>query len=155
MWYVTRRYILAWAPVLVAAAIMFVASAQPKLGPPDGVDPLTLYFSGMLPVFPGLWEPLIKKSAHLLAFGVFALLALRALLACGCPLRSAAYLAIVCAVAYAFIDELHQSFVPGRIASGVDIGIDFIGATLFTLFARRAIRRAGAAAPLPAAATQS
>ena len=139
MWYITRRYIrlslTTWGPVLTAMAVMFIASAQPKL--PPLTEPVTVYFSGALPVFPGLWDLLIKKSAHVIAFGALALLNMRALLAWRASLQEAAHLAIVFTVGYAMLDELHQAFVPGRHASGLDIGLDFVGAALFALLARR------------------
>lgn len=141
MWYITRRLIhltlVSWGPVLGAMLVIFVASAQPKYGPPATAEPVTIYFSGAMPIFPGLWDLLIKKSAHMIVYGVIALLSMRALLGWQRSLHDAAYLAIVCAVSYALLDELHQAFVPGRSASGLDVGLDFIGAALFTLAARR------------------
>ncbi len=147
MWYITRRWIRhaawTWGPVLGAMLVMFIASAQPKYGPPVNADPLHIYFSGMLPVFPGFWEFAIKKSAHIIAFGVLAVLILRALAAwmpllrSSLTLRRASILAVCLTLAYAMLDELHQSFVPGRHASGLDIGLDFLGAAIFTLAAWR------------------
>lgn len=145
MWYITRRYIkqavFSWGPVLAAMLIMFVASAQPKFGPPPDADPLQIYFSGALPVFPGIWEFAIKKSAHVIAYGVLALLFMRALLVWmpnsrgWLTLRRSSLLAVALALGYALADELHQSFVPGRHASLVDIGLDLSGAILFTAIA--------------------
>ncbi len=141
MWYITRRYIhlavLSWGPVLGAMLVMFLASAQPKYGQPATTESVTVYFSGAMPIFPGLWELLIKKSAHVIAYGMLALLSMRALIAWQRPLREAGYLAIVCAVSYALLDEVHQAFVPGRHMSGLDVGLDFIGAALFALAVRR------------------
>ncbi len=140
MWYITRRRIyrtlIAWGPVLAAMIVMFIASAQPKYGPPDD-QTTAIYFSGVVPVFPGFLETLIKKGAHVVAFGGLALLALRALILGEMNVRQAGYLAIVIAVGYAMLDELHQASTPGRTASGIDIGLDFIGATLAVLLARR------------------
>jgi len=140
MWHITRRYLTLltwhWGPVLAAMLVIFVASAQPKYGPPPGAGPFTIYFSGMLPVFPGLWEFLIKKSAHLIAYGVLALLLARALVAWGMPARRAAILAVILAIFYALLDEVHQSLVPGRHASLMDIGLDAAGAGLFIVAGR-------------------
>ncbi|MBN2470680.1 MAG: VanZ family protein [Anaerolineae bacterium] len=147
MWYITRRWIRhalwAWGPVIGAMLVMFMASAQPKYGPPSNADPLHIYFSGILPVFPGFWEFAIKKSAHVVAFGVLALLILRALVAwmplvkSWLTLRRASLLAVMLTLAYALLDELHQSFVPGRYGSLRDIGLDLLGAGVFTLVAWR------------------
>ncbi len=134
MWYITRRYIhlalWSWGPPLAAMAAMFLASAQPKYGPPG--QAAFVYFSGAMPVFPGVWDALIKKSGHVLAFGVLALLNLRALLAWRCSLRRAVCLALLLTLGYAFLDEIHQAFVPGRHPSLLDVGLDSIGAVLFT-----------------------
>jgi VanZ family protein len=133
-----RIRLFAWAPALVVMALIFVASAQPKHVPPPG--PSQMYFSGMMPIFAGGWDVLLKKSAHAVAYGALAVLILRALLAeHGLSLREATSLAILLTVAYALTDELHQAFVTGRHSSVVDIGLDYTGATVFCLFARRII----------------
>lgn len=145
MWYITRHKIkvaaLAWGPLALALILSFIASAQPKFAPPVNAEPMDVYFSGMVPVFPGIWEALIKKSAHVLAFGMLAWLFMRAFLTWQMTPKQAAYLAITCTICYALLDETHQYFVPGRHASALDIGLDFIGAVLFTLAARFALSR--------------
>jgi VanZ family protein len=141
MWYITRRYIhlglISWGPVALALIALFVASGQPA---PDFGDnaPLTVYFSGLMPMFPGMWEVVIKKSGHLIAFGVLALLFLRALKLWHIPPRRAMLLAVALTTVYALLDEFHQSFVPGRHPSARDLAIDFGGALLFTILAGRA-----------------
>lgn len=151
MWYITRRYIKhtlwSWGPVVAAMLVMFAASAQPKFGPPPDADPLRIYFSGVLPVFPGIWEFAIKKSAHMVAYGILAVLCMRAFLAWmphsngWLTLRRSSLLAIGLTLGYALLDELHQSFVPGRHASALDIGLDLGGAVIFTLVATRYFAR--------------
>lgn len=141
MWYITQRTLkhglLTWGPVLVALTALFIGSALPKYPAPPGTAPMTIYFSGMMPVFPGMWEVIVKKSGHVIAFGVLAVLNMRALLGWRVSLKQAAYLAIIFTMTYAMLDEMHQSFVPGRHASGIDIGVDFIGVVLFTWLLRR------------------
>jgi VanZ like family len=132
---VRRPQFVAWAPALVVMALIFVASAQPKQIPPS--SPGQVYFSGIMPIFAGGWDALVKKSAHVVAYGVLAVLILRALLAHGLSPREAAPLAIVLTVAYALTDELHQAFVTGRHSSVIDIGFDYAGAAVFCLLARR------------------
>lgn len=159
MWYITRRWIrratCTWGLVLGAVLVMFMASAQPKYGPPANADPLHIYFSGILPVFPGFWDFAIKKSAHIVAFGMLALLILRALVAWrpllwqALTLRRASLLAIGATLAYALLDELHQSFVPGRHASLMDVGLDLFGAGIFTVVAWRWYARHPAALARP------
>lgn len=63
-----------------------------------------------------------RKAAHVCAFAVVALLALRAT---GGRLQ----LAWVWAVAWAMVDEWHQTFVPGRGGAWRDVLIDAFGAS--------------------------
>jgi VanZ family protein len=137
----------AWWPVLAVMALIFFGSAQPKHPPPAGSG--AIYFSSLMPVFPGGWEFLVKKSGHMLAFGMLAALVARALLHSGLTPRRAAWLALLLAAGYALSDEFHQSFVPGRYASLIDIGFDIAGAVLATAIAHRGLRRAPGDASSP------
>ena len=103
------------APALAWAAAIFVLSAQPDL-----------------PRAPSsLLDLLLKKGAHLAAYAILAALLHRAL---GPTFRWGERphyaLAWGLTVLYAASDELHQSFVPGRTATGLDIAIDGTGAVL-------------------------
>jgi VanZ family protein len=120
--------------------LMFLFSAQPKTTPPAGSD--DIYFSGVMPIFTEhSWEALVKKGSHIAGYGALALLVMRSLLDQERSPRDAAYLAILVAVSFALTDELHQSFVPGRHASVLDIGFDYAGAAGACLLARRVIER--------------
>jgi VanZ family protein len=140
MWTTTQRRLIfslvSWGPVWVLMALIFVFSAQPKSAPPSGAD--RVYFSGVMPIFTARnWEVLVKKGAHVAAYGLLAALIMRGLLAQGQPPRAAAHFAILLAVSYALTDELHQIFVPGRHASVLDIGFDYVGAAGACLLVRR------------------
>ena len=130
-----RTRLVAWLPALIVMALIFIASSQPKHVPPPGQNPV--YFSGIMPIFAGGWDALVKKSAHVIAYGVLAILILRALLVHGLSPRQAAALAVLLAVVYALTDELHQAFVTGRNSSVLDIALDYMGATTFCLVACR------------------
>lgn len=79
--------------------------------------------SADLPSF-GLWDLFLKKLGHFLAYAVLALLALRAVL-----LRKRPYLiAAVMVFLYALSDEFHQTFIPGRNGTLVDVLLDMSGA---------------------------
>jgi hypothetical protein len=56
--------------------------------------------------------------------------------------RRAAWLALLVAVGWAFLDELHQATEPSRTASVGDIGFDTAGALVATSVARLGWRRA-------------
>ncbi|NLF76938.1 MAG: VanZ family protein [Chloroflexi bacterium] len=116
-----------WGPVVGLMLVIFIASAQPKNPPPPGAGPV--YLSGLMPVFEGAAETLVKKGSHVMGYGLLALAFMRAFGLHGHPLRRAAYLALACTMGYALTDELHQAFVPGRHASALDIGFDYVGAT--------------------------
>jgi len=105
-----RRTVLAWAPVVAWAALIFAFSAQPDLRfvPDDGLDFV------------------VRKVGHMAVFGILALLFWRALSSTTHLRRSWAW-ALLLAILYAITDEVHQAFVTGRHASPVDVAIDAVG----------------------------
>ena len=70
-----------------------------------------------------------QVTAHLIEFGVLAALLYRAL-----SFRRGLFVqwvvVVVVTTAYGASDEFHQSFVPGRYPSWLDIGFDTVGAIL-------------------------
>jgi len=120
--------------------VMFVFSAQLKTPPAGHSD--GIYFSGVMPIFTEQsWETIVKKGSHMAGYGLLAVLLMRALRIENQPVREAAHLAILLAVSYALTDELHQAFVPGRHASVLDIGFDYVGAASACLVARNVLER--------------
>lgn len=95
-------------------------------------------------------EPPVDKIVHAAVFGILAYF-----LALGTGERSRRHgwwLVPLLVTLFGFTDEIHQSFVPGRSVSAGDIGADFTGAAMATLFwwlARRQGRCEAAPAPLP------
>lgn len=69
---------------------------------------------------------LVKKGGHALGYGLLALAYLYAFRLDPAKLKYAWLLAFL----YAVSDEFHQSFVPGRYASWVDVLIDSAGAAI-------------------------
>ena len=133
-----RDVLMIWGPVLILMALIFLFSAQPKAAPPAHAD--GVYFSGVMPIFRAQsLEALIKKGAHMAGYGLLGVLIMRGLLAQGLSSREAAYFAILLAVSFALTDELHQAFVPGRHATVLDVGIDYVGAVSACLLARRMV----------------
>lgn len=97
-----------WLPLLLAMGVIFFVSGQPSVE---------------LPNF-GLWDLSVKKLGHFLAYAVVSLMALRAVLD-----RKRPYLtALLITLAYAMSDECHQTFIPGRNGTPVDVIIDMLGA---------------------------
>lgn len=100
-----------WIPAIIVMLTIFIFSSTP---------------STELPSF-GLLDMLVKKSGHMLGYG---LLAISILFGLEFDLKKG-WLAWLLAILYAFSDEFHQSFVPGRRSSLVDVFIfDGIGAAV-------------------------
>lgn len=99
-------------PALGWMALIFALSSREQFPKPPGVS----LFSASI-------------MAHLFLYGVLALLLMLAFDRDGPPSRSTRLAVIVVAVLYGATDEFHQSFVPGRDASGFDLAIDAVGAT--------------------------
>jgi hypothetical protein len=98
-----------WLPALILMLAIFFLSAQP------GYD---------LPFFLN-WDYAIKKTAHMVGYGLLGLSYLHML--GGRSYASAWALALL----YAATDEFHQSFVPGRSSSVFDVLVfDNLGAIL-------------------------
>jgi VanZ family protein len=91
-----------WLPVVAWAALIFAFSSVPDLG------------TGL-----GGWDLLLRKIAHAGEYAVLGALLVRA---AGRP-----WVAVALGVAYAISDEIHQSFVPGRAGSPLDVALDAAG----------------------------
>lgn len=117
------RRAAAWGAVVAWALGIAWASSQPAGG---GVP------------LPG---PGLDKAAHLAVFAVLGALAAVALRFEGCsPWRSAAAGAAL-ATAYGGLDELHQRWTPGRVASLADLAADATGAVFGAAAVGRLARR--------------
>jgi VanZ family protein len=100
-----------WFPAILMMGLIFAFSSRPGDQLPDFMS----------------WDYLIKKSSHMLGYGLLALSFYRLLE--GHPRRYR--LAWLLAVLYAMTDEFHQSFVPGRSATILDVIVfDNLGAML-------------------------
>jgi VanZ family protein len=91
-----------WLPVVAWAALIFALSSVPDLG------------TGL-----GGWDLALRKIAHAAEYAVLGAMLLRATGKTG--------LAFTLGALYAVSDELHQSFVPGRLGSPLDVAIDAAG----------------------------
>ena len=73
----------------------------------------------------GQWDFSVKKGGHMTGY---ALLAVSLVVGQKKHTPRAIALALGVCCLYALSDEFHQSFVPGRNATLIDVGIDGIGA---------------------------
>ena len=107
---------LVWGPVVAWMAMIFILSSQPTL--PSAPD--------------ALLDLVVKKGAHFLEFAMLAGLCFRAfaLLRFERSVGAATFWALVISVAYAGLDELHQSYVPNRHPQVSDVLIDTAGVLL-------------------------
>jgi uncharacterized protein YfiM (DUF2279 family) len=111
-----RGVLWLWVPVLVWAGLIFVLSSVPDLG------------TGL-----GGWDLVLRKLAHAGEYAVLGALLQRALARPG--------LAFALGVAYAASDEIHQSFVPGRQGSPLDVALDAAGVAVGVALWHRARSR--------------
>lgn len=111
-----------WLPVIAVAALMFFLSAQPDLRSP----------------FPGEYDFILRKIAHITEYGLFGFFLMRALrYGHKMPLREATLITLGIGVLYAASDEYHQKFVHGRHDDVLDVLIDTAGAGIGIFIAGR------------------
>ena len=106
-------------PLLIMAAL-YATSSLPGTSTPDepGVNLILLI------------GPLVQNGLHLPVYALLSWSLHWALLAWGYSSRRAAIGACAIALAFGTLDEWHQSFVPGRLASLTDIVLNAAGAAL-------------------------
>ena len=102
-----QRLLGRWLPLLLWMVIIFAVSDRSPSELPDF----------------GLWDYLVKKSGHFLAYAVMAGLAYRAT----AETRRPFVWAMVITAIYAVSDEFHQTFVGGRTGTVRDVLVDCAG----------------------------
>lgn len=102
----------AWAPVGLWAGLIYYLSSIPSLS------------SGL-----GVWDVFLRKGAHIFEFAVLAGLLIRAFSRSCVTITKKTLLLTsgLLSFLYAASDEFHQSFVPGRGPSVLDVLVDSIG----------------------------
>lgn len=113
-----------YAPPIAVMTLIFALSATPDLS------------SGL-----GTWDLVLRKIAHVAIFGLLWLALARA-----ADWRHPLLVSVI-AVLYAVSDEVHQSFVAGRVGSPVDVAIDCVGIGLAALAWLLTARRRGRPGP--------
>ncbi len=77
-----------------------------------------------------MWDLIFRKIAHALEFGVLAFLYTKSFV----PTKNTHRLLVAgLSVLYAITDEVHQSYVPGRVGAWTDVVIDSAGIMIFLL----------------------
>ena len=112
--------VLRWGPALAWMALIFAASS---------LSSESLESAGAAKASRSAPIVVNQVTAHLIEFGVLAALLYRAL-----PFRRGVFvqwlIVVLATTAYGASDEFHQSFVPGRYPSWLDIAFDTAGAIL-------------------------
>ncbi|HEY6418416.1 MAG TPA: VanZ family protein [Candidatus Binataceae bacterium] len=124
-----------WLPVILWGAVIFTfsTSAFSANNTARIIDPALHWLVPSLSASAiSVAHMLIRKLAHFTEYGILFLLLVRG------PMQGRPYTALMLCVAYALLDEGHQSFVPGRTASLYDVALDSTGA-LFTRFLHAAV----------------
>lgn len=81
-------------------------------------------------------DQVIKEGLHLVEFGILYALWMLAFATRGRLKRGDVAAAMAIAIAYGFIDELHQAFVPWRSATLIDLIKDIAGVLVFAAVQR-------------------
>ncbi|WP_228441287.1 VanZ family protein [Novibacillus thermophilus] len=85
----------------------------------------------------GPYDSVIKESLHLVEFAILYALSILAFLTFGPLSHRRNCIAVVLAIAYGGVDELHQFFVPSRSADIVDVLKDVIGVCVVSFIVYR------------------
>jgi len=129
-----------WLPAVLWAAVIFILSSNPD---PYGYIPRGIYHWLW-------WTKLFGQSmffylgglAHIFEYAILAFLLARALLWRGDLTRGQVLTVFYLILLYAYSDELHQIFVPGRAFQVIDLLLDGLGAAIglgaYLLYLRRA-----------------
>lgn len=112
----SKKIIFRWSPVVLWCFLIFLLSSLPTM------ETSEIFW----------WDFIIKKTAHILEYGILFFLLVRAQAE-----KPNWLLAFLFCVFYGMTDEYHQSFVPGRTATIRDIGFDTLGALLSFLKLRK------------------
>jgi VanZ family protein len=100
-----------WFPALFIMLVIYVFSSQPGERLPNFLD----------------WDDIVKKTSHVVIYGLLALSYLRLFK----DDNKYYWLAWIMTLLYAATDEFHQSFVPHRTAAVFDILVfDNLGAAI-------------------------
>ena len=105
--------LIRWLPATIWMVFIFVMSSQEQF-----------------PKTPGISTSALAVVAHLVLYGLLAFFFTIAIERDGRATRSTQLTAIALAVLYGLSDEFHQSFVPGRNSSALDLAVNSIGATI-------------------------
>lgn len=95
------------------------------------------------PVSKVYWQEFaVKKTAHMVEYGVFSLLIFRGFVNSGFGKKTSFKYSFLISVLYGISDEFHQSFTPGREPTVRDVIFDTIGSALILIYLWRLQQKA-------------
>jgi VanZ family protein len=119
-----------WTPIVVWLLSMYLFSTDMMSSSETSrfiVPILKFLFPGISPSGIDFWHAVIRKFSHVTEFFILAALIYRALRFDGRGRIDANLRTIVFVALAALLDEFHQSFVPSRTATIIDVGYDCLG----------------------------
>jgi VanZ family protein len=144
-----RPFLKYWLPVLIWLGLIFIGSTDLMSAEHTSriIGPILRWFNPDISAAAiARVQFFVRKGAHITEYAILAMLLWRGL-RCGTRWQmtmSILFIAVsfLCAI-FAASDEFHQSFVPTRTASPVDVVIDIVGAliglTICVAVARRKV----------------
>jgi VanZ family protein len=122
----------AWLPALLWLGLIFFESTSALSAENTGrfLYPLLHYLFGIDPTHFGAWHFVMRKTGHVLGYGILSILLFRAwrstLTVRGNPAWSLAWtsIAVLMTALVASLDEWHQSFLPKRTGKIQDVLLD-------------------------------
>jgi VanZ family protein len=120
--------VLAWLPAVLIIAIVWKLSSTQDLA-----------------IASGWLDTVTRKTAHITAFGLLCAACVLALRAQQWSVRRCLIAGALIALVYAGVDEYHQSFVPTRVGTPVDVAIDALGIGIASMVLAMAFYRRGMA----------
>lgn len=113
------KKLVSWIAVLSWMGFIFWLSSKSKVIPV--INPLASYF--------------ISSLGHIIVYAVLYLLVHRAIhCSVGFTNKKTIWLSLLIMFLYGISDEYHQSFVPGRESSIMDLGFDLLGGMIAARF---------------------
>ena len=131
-----KSFLKYWLPVLIWLGLIFVGSTDALSAEQTSrfLVPFLRWFDPQIPgVAIAAIQLMIRKLGHITEYAILAMLLWRGLRR-GTRLQAKMSilfsLAWLAAAIFAVTDEFHQSFVPSRTASPIDVMIDICGAVI-------------------------
>jgi VanZ family protein len=141
-----RSFLSAWIPVFVWLGVIAFESTQ-GMGSVHTAGMLAACFAALhIHVDTQQLEKInhaLRKAGHFCGYGILCVVFFRAwqMTIPLTKLMRVLALALFCTLLVASADEIHQSFLPGRTASPLDVLLDLTGALLLTSAAMPLLRR--------------